>query len=86
MKEIYARFPECLDGPDKGILHYALEQINHRNLFSMSIYQFSTYSYLRKMSQLPPTKELFLQFYNFVEAETWEHKRRFAPIILVEVS
>ena len=60
-------FPEVMKSEDKDIVLWALEQIHDRNIPSMTLYEFSTYCYLRMMLRQPATRTMFVHLYKWIE-------------------
>jgi len=47
LREIALTYPQILKTSDKDIVDWALNQVDTRNLPTMTPYEFSTYCYLR---------------------------------------
>lgn len=53
---------------NREIILWTLEQLDQRNLPSMSYYEFSTYCHLRQLLKVPPTQRLIFHAYKWIEA------------------
>jgi hypothetical protein len=79
IREILERFPETMKGENSEIVLWTLEQLDKRNLTSMSYYQFSTYCYLRQALRVPPTERLIFHTYKWIEGEVERPTGKFKP-------
>jgi len=60
-------------------VYWALEQVNQRNLGSMSRYDFSTYCFLRYLLKAKPTANLLVHMYKWIEGEVEKPTGRLNP-------
>jgi hypothetical protein len=77
LREIATRFPEVTKGQDLSIVHWALDQLEARNISSMTPYEFSSYLFLRDILKAKSTPTLLVHMYKWIEGEVERPSDRF---------